>query len=106
MTKFIRHGDVLLNPIKKAKGELVKHNGSFVLAEGETTGHKHVITTPSLDDMEIRKTAEGGYVLTLKSEGTLTHQEHKTLIVPPGTYGVDKEREYDWFSKAVRKVVD
>jgi len=103
--KNIRHGDVDIFQITKeeVKGEILKHKGSFILAEGETTGHHHVITA---DKMEIRKT-EHGYILTLKSDGTLTHPEHKTLVIPKGDYYVDKEREVDHFGSGVeRKIVD
>ena len=100
-----RHGDVSFHPIKEATGKVINHNGSFTLALGEATGHHHLITVPRIEDMEIRETA-AGYILVLKSEGTLTHEEHGTLTVAPGTYRIGKEREYDWFSLATRRVID
>ena len=106
MKNILRHGDISFHPINKAEGEIIKHNGSFVLAEGETTGHKHVITTENIADMEVRRASDGGYILTLKKAGTISHEEHKTIIVPPGTYQVGKEREMDWFSLTTRKVID
>lgn len=106
MTQHYRHGDVPLHPIKKVSGEIIKHDGSFILAEGEATGHHHRITVPRLEDMEIRKTTDGGYIVTLKSEATLSHEEHGTLKVAPGTYSVGHEREKDWFSLTVHRVVD
>ena len=104
--KHFRHGDISLQPCEKVEGELLKHNGSFVLAEGETTGHKHVLTVPNLDDMEIYKLPDGGMIFRLKAESTLTHPEHKTLTIPIGDYKMSNEREKDWFSLSVRKVVD
>jgi hypothetical protein len=105
--KFKHHGDVLIQPYKgEALGSAVAHNGSVILALGETTGHKHVITVPKIDDMEARKLADGSWLLTLKSEGTLTHEEHGTLKVAPGRYRFGGEREFDWFQKATRKVID
>jgi hypothetical protein len=106
MKNIYRHGDISLHPTKEVKGERVKHNGAFVLAEGETTGHKHVLRVPNVDDMEIFKTPEGGYYMRLKSEGTITHEEHRKVVVAPGTYKMVNEREYDWFGKATRKVQD
>ena len=54
-SKVYRQGDVSLIPTEKVKGEKVKHEGSFVLAEGEATGHAHIITVPSVDNMAIYK---------------------------------------------------
>lgn len=92
-----------LHPVAKkaAKGEVVKHNGSFVVMHGES-GHKHTITC---ERMEIRQDARGFY-LHLEKEGQLSHEEHKTITVPKGTYFVGKEREMDHFAKAVKIVVD
>src|SRR4051812_26848599 len=105
--KTIRNGDVVFHKTEKIEGEIIKHNGSFVLAEGETTGHKHVITVPSLDDMEVRKTADGGYILTLRTEAKVSHEEHKELTIAPGTYYVGKEREVDHFAGSItRQVID
>lgn len=104
---FRRHGDLNLHPVTKIEGKVVKHTGSFVLQEGETTGHKHVITTPRLEDMEVRRMDDGSICLTLKAEGTLTHEDHKKIIVMPGTYKIVQEREVDHFSESiVRKVID
>ena|SRR3990167_1666209 len=97
-----RHGDLLLYPVKELKGEEVKNNGQFILAEGETTGHKHLLVA---DRMTIKQD-QNGYYISLEKPGTLTHEEHKTLEIQPGKYFVRKEREKDWFSQAVRKVQD
>jgi len=106
MKKYIRHGDIPFYETNKIEGKLQKHNGSFVLAEGETTGHYHIITVPKIEDMDVRKTSDDGFVLTLREEGILTHPEHKKLVVPKGTYYVGKEREVDHFNQTIRKVID
>lgn len=103
--KHYRHGDIPLHSIKKVEGKIIKHEGSFILALGEATGHHHKITVANPLDMEIRQTT-AGYILVLKKEGQLTHQEHGTLTVVPGKYSVGREREYDWFSKATRRIID
>ena len=101
----LRHGDIAFYQIEKVEGEKQKHNGSFAVALGETTGHRHVITVPNIKDMEVYKVG-GGYILTLKSEGTITHEEHGTLTIGVGTYRTGIQRERDPFSNAVRQVVD
>ena len=101
-----RHGDIPFHPFEgKAEGKVVKHDGSFTVALGEATGHHHLLTVENPDDLTIMATPMG-YILTLKSEGTLTHQEHGTLTIAPGIYRTGREREYDWFAKSTRRVID
>jgi len=105
--KFKFQGDVMFHPFNGDLPEKkINHNGSFVLALGETTGHKHVITVDRPDQMEMRQLPNGEYVMILKTQGTVTHEEHKTIFLAPGTYRVGKEREVDHFSQTVRKVID
>lgn len=104
--RFKHQGDIPCFPFDgDVKGERVEHDGSFVLALGEATGHHHRITVADPLDMEIVK-VEGGYILNLKSEGTIEHQEHLPIKLAPGKYRTGHEREKDWFSLAVRRVVD
>lgn len=104
MNKIYRHGDLILRLVDKTEGKKIKHNGSFVLAEGEASNHKHLLTAPQ---MIVRQTEDGKYYLDMVKEGALSHEEHKTLIIPPGTYEVSREQETDWFANGVtRKVVD
>jgi len=105
MTAY-RHGDVPITSTKEVKGKKVAHNGSWILAEGEVTGHHHVITTPRIEDMDIHDCGNGLWTLVLREEGTLTHPEHKTLKIPAGVYSVGREQEYDYFQKAIRRVID
>lgn len=102
----IRHGDINFSPVTKSVGETVNHNGSFIVGYGEATGHHHRITVKNPTDLVIRKDAEGDYYFELKSKGTLSHEEHKTITIPPGTYKKIHEREKDWFSLSVRRVID
>jgi hypothetical protein len=104
---FKHQGDILFTPFNgEIKGKKVKHNGSIVLALGEKTGHKHVIETINHDDMEAWRTIDGEFVITLKTEAQVHHNQHGTITLPAGTYVTGKEREYDWFSEAVRQVID
>lgn len=84
----------------------IAHSGSFVLALGETTGHKHVITVEKPEQMEVRRLASGQHVIVLTAPGTVTHEEHEKIIVPPGTYRVGGERERDHFANMTRQVID
>lgn len=92
-----RQGDVILIEVDRVPpgAKLVKRSPrGLVLAEGEVTGHAHVITD---DNAELVTTAEAAE-LYLLVHGTnlvaLTHDEHDTLRVEPGEYEVRRQREY------------
>lgn len=105
--QFKHQGDIPLYPYSgDIKGEKVKHDGSVILALGEHTGHKHVISTLNPNDLQVWKQLEGGWIITLKTEGKLVHEQHGTLTIAPGTYRVGQEREHDWFQEVTRKVID
>lgn len=108
MKKQFKHqGDVSCYPFKgKITGEKVAHEGRLTLAYGEATGHHHTIHVPKIEDMEAFKLPNGGWILKLRAKGTIKHQEHKEIVLPPGTYRIGRERELDWNSGMVRKVVD
>jgi len=107
MKKIYRHGDVILLKIEALPDGLkkIENNGSFVLALGETTGHKHVLTAPKID-LEVYQDAQGRNYFKVNSDARLSHEEHGTLVITPDIYVQGQEREKDWFSGAVRKVVD
>ena len=102
---IFRHGDISLHPHKKVVGKEIKHKGSFVLAEGEVTGHNHTIITKE-GTLDIFKDSFGGITLIIDGKAILTHPEHKTIEIPTGTYKMKNEREYDHFAHTVRKVLD
>jgi hypothetical protein len=100
-----RHGDVDLLGIEKLPEGLkeIKHDGSFILAYGEATGHHHKITAERL---RIYQDAEGKHYLQVGESAELTHQEHKTITILPGIYRQEQEREYDYWSQSTRRVLD
>jgi len=105
--KFSMQGDVPIYPYEgEITGELKKHNGSFILAYGEKTGHHHTISVAEPSTMEIRELPNGNFILDLKAKATIKHQEHLDIQVLPGIYRIGREREKDWFSLSVRKVID
>jgi hypothetical protein len=109
--RIIRHGDVNLHLVTKIPetAKEVKQNGSYVLAEGEATGSKHVLSVSKSDELKVYRDQESGNTfITLGKVGTLTHtHDHETLEVPVGTYIQIPEREIDHFGESVeRKVID
>lgn len=103
---YAHQGDVIFQKYSdKLPDKKLAHKGSFVLALGEQTGHKHVITCDPLE-MDVYDEGNGYFVLDLRSQATITHEEHQMIVLEPGQYRVEKEREFDHFSHTVRKVID
>jgi hypothetical protein len=107
----IQHGDVLIRKIKKLpagvrQGERAP-NGSLIIAEGEATGHHHVITAPKGATLWILpKDGIDQMYLEVTEPVTITHEEHKELPIPPGIYEIGRVREHDYFADMERRVVD
>lgn len=113
--QFIRHGDVDIRPIS-AIPKNIKKNKTKTLAYGEVTGHHHSFTnnaqvtvwdappqeTITVGDEQIRVEK----YLEVREDSRLSHQEHKTVIVPKGVYAILQEREYNPFEQDVRRVLD
>ena len=103
-----RHGDLSFHALKELPKNLkeIKHDGSFILAFGEATGHHHKITVKDKDDLKIYQDAEGRYIMDVKGEATLTHQEHDTITFASGVYIQEIETERDPFLDTIRQVKD
>ncbi len=103
-----RHGDLIIKPIKvdKLKLKFIGKHTSFVLAEGETTGHKHNIEVEQGTAFNVYQNEQGQYILEMENPATLSHQEHNTITLMPDMYVVENEREYDYFSLETVKVLD
>ena len=82
-----RHGDLLIAKIDEIPSEAKRIN-RLILAYGEATGHAHALQDGELFDMD------GTLFFSLAVETELTHQEHDTIIIPPGDYQVIRQREY------------
>lgn len=99
----IQQGDVTLTKIDHLpeNGKTISRK-RCVLAEGEVTGHFHVVED---DEAELIQMGEK-MLLKLEKQAILTHNEHKPITLDAGIYEVGRINEYDYFSKMVRKVVD
>lgn len=106
----MRQGDVLLVPVKAVPDTATKQRTQrrVVLAEGEATGHAHVIESPDVSLYEI--VTEGDVAemrqrfLTVEAEVALVHDEHATITVEPGIYEILRQREY--MPQEIRRVAD
>lgn len=71
-----------------------------VLAEGEQTGHAHVADVGEVIEVNGQK------VFATDKPAKISHEEHKTVSVPPGKYETKKVREFDHFVEETREVAD
>lgn len=99
-----QQGDVIIRRELEIPADairVIRQKRGFVLAEGEATGHAHVI------EEEIEMYEKDG-VLYLKVERPVTvkHEEHKPISLDKGIYKIGIVREYDPFDEEVRKVAD
>jgi hypothetical protein len=101
--KTAQQGDVLLrklDSIPAGKQESISRK-RLVLAHGES-GHSHVIED---SEAELIKIGER-MLLRLTRSATVVHEEHKPITLSPGVWEIGRVREYDWFSKMERQVID
>lgn len=107
--RLIRQGDVLLVPVAGAPDDTTpvkRERGRVILAYGEATGHHHSIRHPDVTLVTREQADELRMWLTVTAPEPveLEHQEHDTLLVPPGTYEVRRQREYA--PEGIRNVAD
>jgi len=100
-----RQGDILLVPVENLPDgltEVPREEGKIVLAEGEATGHLHMIEAPEatflatdLGEIEGRYLVIEAQAATADAAGVaLEHPEHDTVTLEPGNYEVRRQREY------------
>jgi len=99
----VRQGDVLLHPIERLpEGAVrVKVSGRIVLAEGEATGHAHVIE--QTDDVELYE-RDGVLYLRVLAVVPVLHEEHADPGMDRRLYEVRRQVE-TWMDE-VRVVSD
>jgi len=91
MNSLIRQGDVLLVPVDSKPQNNAKTTNKVILAEGEVTGHNHVLEAKNMITW-------GDFVCIPDGEtGVLSHPDHDpepVAVVPAGTYQIVHQREY------------
>lgn len=101
---MIVQGDVFFVRIQNVPRESKKvkrDERGFIIAEGEATGHAHVIH----EDVELY---EKDGVLFIKTAKTVEvrHEEHLPVTLNPGIWKVGIVREHDPFLEEIRIVRD
>ncbi len=89
-----RQGDILIERIGALPEDCAPvppDDGRLVVAYGEATGHAHAV----LGSAELYESEEGRrFLKVLEEGGLLTHEEHDPIVLPAGTYMVERQREY------------
>ena len=96
-TEMLRQGDVLLVRMEALPEGVVRvgRRGRIVLAEGEATGHAHVVASRDAV-VHVDPRADERFLLVRgKRPVVLRHEEHDPIAVPPGVWQVRRQREYD-----------
>ena len=117
-----RHGDLLITRINAVPQSAINIS-SKIIAEGEVSGHKHklvgqatvrIITGKDVGHTIIERVESGDVSInripelyfSASEDVKLTHEEHKTLELPRGSYKVTKEREFNPFEDLTTEVLD
>lgn len=111
MRQLYRQGDVLIAAVDeiplRASTPKTDDEKRIVLAHGEATGHAHVIHARPTEARVRRQrgrratwrepaTPDRTFLEVLSPTGVeLVHDEHETILLPPGAYEVTRQREYD-----------
>jgi hypothetical protein len=98
---LVRQGDVLLVPVAAVPEDGSKEEAvgtSQVLAEGEATGHAHVVKGSSRlvewqRPVRWSRPLRRRYLI-VEERAVLSHQEHLPIDLDPGVYEVRRQREY------------
>lgn len=101
--KHVQQGDVVLRKLDSIPpGQQTSISKlRCVLAHGES-GHSHVIED---DEAELIRIGER-ILLKLERSAVVKHEEHGPITLEPGIWEVGRVKEYDWFSKMERQVMD
>ena len=104
---FYQQGDVIIERISSipSSAEVKKpnHSRGIVLADGEISGHLHLI-----EDVDTVTMFEDGNQKYLKIDEptSISHDEHKTIGLAEGEYVIRIVQEYDHFAEEAREVRD
>lgn len=104
---YYHHGDVLIkNADIPQEAKKQKKSNDVVLAEGEATGHKHVLAECA-EKVEIYKHNNIIY-LKINESVKLKHEEHKSFVIKNDgkTKYIDRVKEFDPWQEEIRKVQD
>ena len=88
-----------------------KRTARILVAQGEKTGHQHILEGRDLQVMQVAQQPTGleGVALLFARVGEvalLKHDEHTDVQMKPGTYAFLRQREADWELDEPKPVID
>ncbi len=96
-------GDVVIKKIERIpEFDSMQTKDDNVLAEGEVTGHMHKL----FGEVDLRQDNDQNLYFEVKEDVTLKHQEHSPILIGPGFYKVEIQKEFDHFREEARNVLD
>jgi len=110
--EIIRHGEAILYPVSALPkdAQLKEVTNEAILAHSET-GHHHLLKTKTKNAVKIYTTLDGNTFVEVGNIAELVHKKtgkdvHRTIPVAPSIYKIIQKREFDYFQKAIRQVMD
>jgi len=111
--KVWRQGDVIIKLVDDYSSEFKHEKQDMILAHGEVTGHAHRIIKGDAKLYADRAVTEAlrnenfnRLILEITKDAELFHEEHESIMLPPGKYEITIQNEFDWFTQEIRKVAD
>lgn len=100
---FLQQGDVSIKSVAVIpQGRVVERKKrGYVLADGEVTGHAHVIE----DEIKMIE-VDGILYIGCETDVVVKHEEHGAITIPAGNYQIGIVQEYDHFAEEARNVID
>jgi hypothetical protein len=86
--EIVRQGDVLLVKTDSGQRKTRKKASRVILAEGESTGHAHVVEAVPLE-------IDGVMWIVAPSEVPVRHEEHSPALIDVGEWIVGAQAEYE-----------
>lgn len=80
----------------------------IVVAEGEVTGHKHILVAEPEAKIDIAQDLNGYYLRVNSGQAALTHEKHDVQTITPSQkiWFVGKQFEYDELQERAVRVSD
>jgi hypothetical protein len=119
-SKIFQQGDVVFETAGIPSG--LERSLDPIVQHGEATGHAHrlqmfrheaqAVTGGAIPQgdcpqwMLFKDKNSGKRFLKVEEPTDLTHEEHKTVTIPPGEYEIRIVQEYDHFAEETRQVQD
>lgn len=100
------HGDLDFFRVDKLPegSKRVEEAKSHVAQHGTASGHRHLVT--SKEQFEVYSYGDNGLAYVFDHPAEISHEEHRTHDIEPGTYVVEHEQEENPRDGIVREVID